>query len=234
MNRISLYIFLILIFLGLAKSFSPSIQGVLFIHDKKDYTNLFHEQPISIILLDSFETGFLIKTYLQKYQIVHGFKPPKKVLVKTSKKFWEETRDFIGMSLFRRNEIDGKESLVPMPPGILFVGDLSFGYWVNEDSGQKTWRFHNAYKEFPVSFYWGSFKFTKEKYNKALIFEKSSKPFFGINNEFGTSGSITKKNIVDKFSNLTEKEISYLEHFKKYLTMNTKAYHRSNLESQHE
>jgi len=221
MNKASLYIFLILIFLGLSKSFSPSIQGVIYINDEKDYPNIFHERPVSLILLDSFETGFLIKTYLQKYQIVHGFKPTEQILTKTSKKYWKRSKGFIGMSLFRRNEVEGKESLIPMPPGILFVGDPSFGLWKNEDSGQKIWKFHNAYKDFPKKFLWGNFQMTRFFYNKAIIFENNLKPFFGLKNEFGFAGFITQKNVIGKFSPKSHKDLTYYQHFKKQLTLSS-------------
>ena len=222
MNKISLYIFLILIFLGLSKSFSPSIQGVLYINDERDFPNYFHEQPISILLLDSFETGFLIRTYFQKYQIVHGFKPPEQILVKTSKEYWLKSNKYIGMSLFRRNEVDGKESLIPMPPGVLFAGDPSFGYWFNEDSGRKIWKFHNAYKHFPKILFWENFKFSREFHKKAYIFESNSKPFFGLKNEFGTEGHITKTNVVGKYAQTTNETISYMKHFRQFLTLYSK------------
>ncbi len=68
MNKISLYILLILIFLAMSKSFSPSSQGAPFVVDERVYSNFFQGAPLSVVLVDSFTTGFLIKTYFHKYK----------------------------------------------------------------------------------------------------------------------------------------------------------------------
>ncbi|MBT5094359.1 MAG: hypothetical protein HOM21_08965, partial [Halobacteriovoraceae bacterium] len=63
MNRISLYTLLILIFLGLSKSFAPSEHKTPKIDNALVFPNYFLGSPLSSILVDAFQTGFLIKTY---------------------------------------------------------------------------------------------------------------------------------------------------------------------------
>ena len=63
------------------------------------------------------------------------------------------------MSVFRRKDPsqEGIGSTLPLPPGALYVGDLAFGRWVYRDSGEKVWKFHRAYRNFPQFLGWKDF-----------------------------------------------------------------------------
>jgi len=194
MNKFSIYILLVLVFLGLSKSFSPSEQRILYVENEHVYSTFFKGAPIEVILTDYFKAGFLIKTYFHRYKIVHGFKNPDFVTVRVSKKFWNKNKHHIGMSLFRRREIDNAESTIPLPPGSLFVGDPSFGYWEeNGKSSKHFWIFHRAYKHFPEYFSWDDFVPDHEFYKLLVNSIGQEKVFFGSNNEFGTNSDLTKK-----------------------------------------
>ena len=195
MNQISLYVLLILIFLGLSKSFAPAEKKSIFIPHKEYLSIHYQGSPLSVILLDSFETGFLIKTYYQRYKIFHGFKSPEIVTVRASKDFWMHTKKFQGMSLFRRAEKNSEESFVPMPPGFLYVGDPSFGRFI-EKNGTRLWKFHRAYKHYPRVFYWGKFKPSYQFFKTGFLHQRNSTPYFGINNEFGENGNVTKESLI--------------------------------------
>lgn len=231
MNKISLYVLLILIFLGLSKSFSPSEQRTPYLANEQVYSDFFFGAPLSIILVDSFKTGFLIKTYFHRYKIVHGFKIPEEIVVRTSKKFWDKNLPNKGLSLFRRKEVlfeePGKkeakqkyvseleqgheESTVPMPPGILYVGDHAYGRWRLIDSGEKVWTFHRAYRHFPKIFKWGGFRPTQDFQKTAEVYTTQDRPFYGLNNEFGTNGEITKEEFKDTL-NTDEHKIEFIKH----------------------
>ena len=92
MNKISLYILLILIFLGFSKSFSPNLKNINFIKDERMFSKFIKDGPLSLILIESYEQGTFIKSYFQKYRVVHGFKPLNNqfIIFRTSKKFWEK------------------------------------------------------------------------------------------------------------------------------------------------
>ena len=201
MNKISLYILLILLFLGLSKSFSPAEQKIPSVLNEYYFENVFSGSPISVVLVDSFQTGFLIKTFFQKYRVIHGFKPSEVMIVKTSQLFWEKNLKNLGMSLFRRGERETKASTVPMPPGALYVGDPAYGSFESDASGQEVWHFHRGYRHFPKLFEWGNWRPTKEFSRKLDIAIEQGVPFYGLNNEFGEKGSVTGrtfKNSVDK------------------------------------
>ncbi|OUR96219.1 hypothetical protein A9Q84_07625 [Halobacteriovorax marinus] len=195
MNKISIYILLILIYLGLSKSFSPSEKKAPYIPNEKVFPSYFYGAPISIILLESFQTGFLIKTFFQKYKIIHGFKHPETLIVRTSYSFWEKNKKNVGMSIFRRGERKNTESLIPMPPGILYIGDPAYGHWEIQDSGEKLWFFHRAYRHFPNIFNWNIFRPSEKFYETALTFLTHDKSYYGENGEFGTEGSLTREKL---------------------------------------
>jgi hypothetical protein len=192
MNRFSLYVLLILVFLGLSKSFAPSVQKSIFIPNERVLPALIQEAPVTFILTDLFDAGFIIKTYYLKLKVVYGFMPAKTIIVRTNKDFWIKCKSNLGMSLFRRFEKDLKESITPMPPGSIFVGNQAFGRWIYEDSGRKIWSFYKVYRHFVKSFGWGSYRPNYTFYKKAKTHEENQTAFFGLENEFGTNGKISQ------------------------------------------
>lgn len=213
MNKFSLYVLLILLYLGISKSFSPFEKKTIFISNANAYTNIFHGSPLSIILESEFSTGAMIKTYHHRYQVIHAFKAPQKINVRVSRDFYLENSNNIGMSLFRRYE-NGEYSTVPMPPGSIYIGSPAYGTWRTSNSGEKVWRFHRTYKNFPQIFHWGDFVPTNEFYRKMLILEKSQAPFYGLNGEFGTEGPVTKAYYKHKQNNV--RETSFKDILRKY------------------
>lgn len=193
MNKISIYILLILIYLGLSKSFSPSEKKAPYIPNQRVFSSFFYGAPLSVLLLESFQTGFLIKTYFQKYKVVHGFKHPETIIVRTSYDFWEKNLPNLGMSIFRRGERENTESTIPMPPGILYIGDPAYGHWEIQNSGDKLWFFHRAYRHFPNYFGWNEFRPSERFFETALTFLGHEKPYYGENSEFGSNGYLTQE-----------------------------------------
>lgn len=217
MNRISLYTLLILLFLGFSKSLSPSAQKTIFVQNERVFSGLFSGSPLSLILIDEFQAGFLIKTYYLKFKIIHDrFNKYEVVVVRTSKDFWEKNKMNVGMSLFRRSERDQNESTIPMPPGTLFIGDKAFGGWKFVNSGKREWRFNKFHRHFPNLLYWDEFRPDYEFYKELEIHLKNDKPFYGLNNEFGTDGSVTGHLQKDSPFKMKHKSFISFDEFKKY------------------
>jgi hypothetical protein len=217
MNKISFFILLALVYLGLSKSFSPSEVMNHYVQDERVYGGHFKGAPVEVILIDSFKIGFLIKTYFHKYRIVYGFHRPEEKIIRISKRFYERSKDQLGLSLFRRDEKEKKESIAPSYPGSLYVGDLAYGTWELQDSGLRTWVFHRAYRFFPSYFNWGDFSPSQEFHAEAKAKIDNSVPFFGQNNEFGTKGNITSK-ILERYSFASE-EVSLKRILKKHFAL---------------
>ena len=222
MNKISLYILLILVFLGLSKSFSPNHKNIKFLKNKDSFSSLENEAPISLILMESFTRGTFIKSYLQKYRLIHGFKPKETKIItfRTTKNFWLKSKELTGMSLFRRENKLSSGSSLPMPPGTLFVGDLAYGNWQKTQKGSKVWVFRRSYSHFPDLLGWGNFKPSEKFYLKVLDSKKRMKVFYGENNEFKktapSSDSVKGKEPIKK------KIISYLKSYWSFPKMKEK------------
>lgn len=216
MNKLSLYVLLILLFLGLSKSFSLSSQQTFSVPNKNVLSSLKSGAPISIILVDMFDAGFIIKTYYLKFKVIHGFKSAETLVVRTPYRFWKSNQNNIGMSLFRRHERDDKESTVPLPPGSIFIGNQAFGRWKYHDSGKKIWEFHKVYRHFPKSFNWQDFKPSYSFYQSLRLHEENNTPFYGLNKEFGTDGTVTEHMSMGSLSKRTKEDVSIYKYFTSY------------------
>ncbi len=207
-NKISTYTFLILIFLGISTTLYKSNKINKYILNEHTYSNYFNEAPLSLILIDYFSTGLLIKTYYHKYKLIRPFGTPYITTFIVSKKFWEKNSSNLGMSLYRKEHDEIEESTLPMPPGILYLGDLSYGSWIYSGSGKKIWQFHRAYKKLAYYLNWGHFRPSHDFYTKAKSHLKFKKPFYGTNKEFGSHGVITNKNNII-INNKKDKSLRY-------------------------
>ncbi len=199
MNKIAIYVLLILIYLGLAKGFSTNELGISYIKSANALSNIIEGKNLTAILIDTHATGVFIKTYYQKYKIVYGFEPSREIIVRTSRNFALKNKDNIGLSLFRRYERADIENTTPLPPGTLYVGNPAFGRWRYHPSGQKQWQFFKAYQSLPKELGWGEFRPSKRFYELTQSYIGQNKAFYGERNEFGTQGDITKANFPEYF-----------------------------------
>ncbi|MDC1175273.1 hypothetical protein OAT67_07745 [Bacteriovoracaceae bacterium] len=211
---------MILIFLGLSKSFSPSSKKTDHIVNERVFSSYFKGSPIEVILVDRFKAGFLIKTYYFHLKVFHLFKPPESVTIRVGKKLWDQHNENLGLSIFRRDERKRKESLTPMPPGLLFVGNPSYGGWEYIESGAKQWRFYRAYRKFPEVFHWGKFRPTYDFYFRSKTYLENQQPFYGTNSEFGTKGPVSKL-LLDSIESkeFTPPSESFTEHLKTFFKL---------------
>lgn len=220
MNRVAIYILLVIFYLGLAKSFSPTEFGVSYISAKEDLSLLTNDAPVTIILVDMHSTGFMIKTHYHKYRIVYAYRGSDEIVVRASKKFTAENKSNIGMSIFRRNGRDMVDNYTPLPPGSIFVGDTAFGRWKNSNSGVKYWRFYKPYRFLKRLLRWGDFAPNVEFYNKVKAHIGQNKPFYGLDNEFGTNGEFTKQQFPEFFDKTRIKNVSIKKLMLDYLKEN--------------
>jgi hypothetical protein len=218
MNKISLYVFLVLLYLGLSKGLSPSEQKNEYIVNSDVLAASFQGSPISVILLDTFQAGLVIKTYYLKIKLVKVFQSPKIIVVRTTKQYWKEVRNFTGMSIFRRDN-NLVESMLPLPPGSLFIGHSGFGKWVFADSGERVWKFHKAYRNYPRLLLWGDFRPTQKFLKVMNVYIKNNEPFHGLNDEFGINGELSKKSLSLLIDQTRQKHITLKEHLKKYIAV---------------
>jgi hypothetical protein len=197
MHKLVLYVSLILAYLGLSKLLSPSELGMDYISNEAAMSKVFPGENVSAILLDMHATGFFMDTYYQKYRLVYNFQSSEEVIVRTSKNFAKKNKHHIGLSLFRR--IDGLEEIIPMPPGSEYVGKKEFGEWVPSPQGGLVWKFFKAYKNLPLFLGWGEWTPTPAFVDAVKQAHYRQLPFFGVSNEFGSQGEITRQQFPDYF-----------------------------------
>ena len=70
MYKIFLYTILMITYLGLAKALSPSEHGVQYLQNERAFPKIIKGNQSTAILIDTHATGFLIKTYYQKYRVI--------------------------------------------------------------------------------------------------------------------------------------------------------------------
>lgn len=200
LNKFSIYLIIMFLYLSIAKSFSPSEFGISYILNKQSLAKIIKGAPVTVILTDIHKTGFIINTYYHKYKVVYGLQETEEIIVRTSSKFALEHQNYLGLSIFRRFEDDLKEDFTPLPAGSIFVGDKSFGNWVTHSSGEQVWQFYRPYKNIAAQLGWGEFLPTKTFAQQVKNHMISGQAFLGPNDEFGTDGTITKKVYANYFS----------------------------------
>lgn len=191
MYKFFLYTILIILYLGLAKTLSPSELGVHYLQNEKGFRKLIKGNTSSAILVDTHATGFLIKTYYQKYRVITGYDNVEEIIVRTSKEHARRNLNNIGMSVYRRTE--NKEDFTPLPPGSSYIGEREYGEWKINKKGRVVWRFNKAVKNFPMYLGWGKWRPDIEFYNQMKIKSSLHQPFYGLTTEFGSQGWVTKK-----------------------------------------
>lgn len=214
MNKIITYFFLLLFYLTLSKSLSPSDLSLSYITNEKNLNEIIIGEPVTAILVDIHSTGFLIKTYYLKLKVVYALKAYEEVIVRTSRAFKEKYTPYIGMAIFRRASNQEVADYTPLPPGTVFIGDGDLGRWTQHPSGERVWKFYRVYRQLPIYLGWSDFLPTYSFYSKANIYQKQGKPYFGPNEEFGATGRITRNVFPNYFDRFKEQEMN----FKKFIT----------------
>ncbi|WPU64896.1 hypothetical protein [Peredibacter starrii] len=216
MYKFFLYSMLMILYLGLAKALSPSELGVQYLQNEKAFSKVIKAPLATAILVDTHATGFLIKTYYQKYRVISGYDSVEEVIVRTSKEFAKKNLANVGLSLYRR--IDDKEEFLPLPPGSLYLGNREFGEWKTNKKGVVKWRFNKSFKNFPKYLGWGNFRPTEEFYQQMRSSVTLNRPFYGLKNEFGPKGRITQENFPHFFKDERMKKVEMktllIEYFK--------------------
>ncbi len=121
MYKFFLYSVLLILYLGLAKALSPSEIGVHYLQNERGFARLIKGPMTTVILVDTHATGFLIKTYYQKYRVISGYDTVEELIVRTSKEFARKNLPHIGLSIYRK--ANDKEEFLPVPPGSLYLNN---------------------------------------------------------------------------------------------------------------
>jgi len=219
-NKFIIYIVLVLLYLGLSKSLSPSELGINFVLNEQSLEKLVGNGPVSIILTDVHSTGFIIKTYYHKYKVVYGFQSFDEMITKTSSLFAATHEKHIGLEIMRRYD-NGVTDHTPLPPGSVFIGDRNFGLWRKNKNDEIVWYFYRTYRHLPKYLGWHDFRPTIAFADEIQSRLRDQKVFYGFNDEFGSKGSVSKKAFPNYFKKKNEnKNMQTHEYFKDFWKKN--------------
>lgn len=146
----------------------------------------------SIILEDMKEAGTFSKHYFHKYRVVFQEEVKTTDWMEVPKDYYKTSELLLGMSLFVKKE--GEENSSVAPPGYQHVGDSRYGHWTNDHRGGSFWEFYGKYALFS-SLMGGWYRpIYRTDYNAYRQHRTGNAPYFGRNNEYGTNGSVVKRN----------------------------------------
>ena len=143
----------------------------------------------TIILDDMNEEGSYFPKFYHRYRVVQGEREIKTGWVEVSEDVYRKYEPFLGMSLVSKTEADGV-SKSPHPPGYQHVGNPTYGHW----GGSGFWVFYGQYAMMQNMMGYGmGRRVYRNEYNDYRNVRSQGRPYYGMNKDYGTSGSLTKQ-----------------------------------------
>ncbi len=154
--------------------------------------SLKHSTDYSIILEDMKESGNFIPSYSHKYRIINGEQNSVTSWLQVPEKYYRKTSSLLGMAI--AGKADGKEINSAAPPGYQYVGNSKYGQWRQDHRGSSFWEFYGKYALFSTLLGTWNRPIYRNDYQSYRNNRSQGNHFFGRNNQYGTNGSVTKKN----------------------------------------
>jgi len=184
-GRISLLPFLLtaLLFQGCGVAQNPV---------KKIQSELKGEKEYAIILNDMRERGNFFPSYYHQYRVDAGERKSVRPFVEVDKSYYQKNRPYLGMVLASKT-VDGAVSTTPFPNGYQYVGNSQYGRWRDNSSGGSMWEFYGKYMLMSQMMNWAGYGLSRNHYNNYSSYHNTGRPYYGPNRQYGTAGTVTKK-----------------------------------------
>jgi hypothetical protein len=153
---------------------------------------LTEEKEYAIILNDMREEGNFVSSYYHQYRIDKGETKDIRPFVEVSETYYKKNEPYLGMALSAKTP-DGEVTTTPFPNGYQYVGNPEYGQWRQNDSGGSMWEFYGKYMLISQVMNWAGFGLSRNHYSSFNDSRMGGRPYFGANNQYGTNGSVTKK-----------------------------------------
>ncbi|MCE2440240.1 MAG: hypothetical protein J4F39_12535 [Candidatus Latescibacteria bacterium] len=142
-----------------------------------------------IILEDMREDGSFFTNYYHRYTVVQGERRGTTEWIEVTEEVYRRYAAFLGMALVAKSDkgVNG----TPHPPGYHYVGNPQYGHW---GGGGSFWVFYGQYammRSLMGGGYGG--QIYRNDYNDYRNNRDRRRPYFGRNRQYGTEGSVTKK-----------------------------------------
>lgn len=150
MVKASLFLIILLTYLGLSKSYSLSTKNYPVLKGEEYFATALsfnaEEKLISLILKKQYQTGVFFKSFIQEYLFIKSYKEAKVITVQVPYPFFVKSAPHIGKSIYRISAYQQISTTV-QEAGINFIGNPALGRWVGTSNGRQ-WHFFNAYSDF--------------------------------------------------------------------------------------
>ena len=156
----------------------------------------------SIILEDMKEEGNFFSDYYHKYKLVYADKAAgsDSLIYSTGITDWRRVTDkefdkyapYLGMVLASKSA-DGKVANEPYPPGYQYVGDSRYGQWRRDSSGNSFWEFYGKFAFMNAMFNMFAGPVYRNDWDTYRDYRSGGRPYFGPNQQYGTSGKYTQQ-----------------------------------------
>ena len=156
----------------------------------------------SVVLDDMKEEGNLFKTYYHKYRIISEEGTREGYWQEVPKDYYRRYLPFLGMTIWVKK--DGKDGSAIGPPGYEYVGDSRYGRWQTDTSGRSFWIFYGQYRL--ISDLLGPRRIYRDHYTTYTTNRSQNRPYYGPNKQYGTNGSLTKRQKPDFYSRRMSRE----------------------------
>ncbi len=158
----------------------------------------------SIILENMKEDGNFAKTHFHQYRVVKPEGAENTDFLKVPESFYQQHEKNLGMTLFAKKEGVADDNVTP--PGYHYVGDPKYGQWRTDSQGGSFWEFYGKYalmSHFLGGWYRPVYNTDFDSYKK---FKQNKVPYYGLNNQYGSSGTIVQKAKPDFYSRQMAKQ----------------------------
>jgi len=158
----------------------------------------------SIVLEDMKEEGNFFKKYYHKYRVIREEQAGTTDWMEVPEDYFQTNQAFLGMSVAVKKE--GETSSTVSPPGYQYVGNSRYGHWRTDHRGNSFWEFYGKYALFSSLFGGWYRPIYRSDFDMYQQYRARNVPYFGRNNEYGTNGSVSRKNKPDFFARRTTAE----------------------------
>jgi len=172
------------------------------------------EKEYAIILNDMREEGNFFPSYFHQYRVDVGEQQTMRPFIEVEESYYKKNGPYLGMALAAKT-VDGAITNTPFPNGYQYVGNSQYGRWRDNDSGGSMWEFYGKYMLMSQVMNWAGFGLSRNHYNDYSSFRGSGRPYYGPRREYGTAGTVTKKQKPDFFKRKMAKKSQSQTRFQK-------------------
>ena len=165
---------------------------------EKIQNELQSEKEYTIILNDMREEGNFFPSYYHQYRVDIAEQQSMRPFVEVDESYYKKNEPYLGMALVAK-AADGVTTTTPFPNGYQYVGNSQYGRWRDNGSGGSMWEFYGKYMLMSQVMNWAGFGLSRNHYNDYSSYRGRGQPYYGPQREYGTAGTVTKKQKPDFF-----------------------------------